>query len=186
MVPLTALWLPVLLAGVLVFVASSIIHMVLGYHASDWRRPPSEDALLDALRPLNLPPGDYGAPRPDSMAQMSTPEFKAKLARGPRVLLRVMGPVRSMGQNLVLWFIYSIVVAVFAGYLAGATLAPGVPYLVVFRVTGTVAFAAYALALWQHWIWYSQSTSYTLKATGDSLLYALLTAGVFGWLWPQA
>lgn len=185
MVPLTALWLPVLLAAVLVFLASSLVHMVLGYHANDFRKAPSEDALLEALRPLGLPPGDYAAPRPDSTAQMNTPEFKVRQERGPRVLLRVMGPVRSMGRSLVLWFIYSIVVAVFAGYLAGATLAPGAPYLVVFRVTGTVAFAAYALALWQHWIWYSQSTSYTLKATGDSLLYALLTAGAFGWLWPR-
>jgi hypothetical protein len=186
MVPLTALWLPILLAAVLVFIASSVIHMVLGYHADDWRKVPSEDALLNALRPLRIPAGDYAAPRPDSMAQMGTPEFKAKLEKGPRVMLTVMGPVRSMNQNLALWFVYSIVISVFAGYLAGATLAPGAPYLVVFRVTGTVAFAAYALALWQHWIWYSKSLGYTLKATMDGLLYALLTAGTFGWLWPRA
>ena len=186
MVPLAALWLPILLAAVLVFLASSLVHMVLGYHANDWRKVPAEDALLESLRALKLPAGDYVAPRPDSMAQMNTPEFKAKVERGPRVMLTVMGPVRSMGQNLVLWFIYSIVVAVFAGYLAGATLAPGAPYLVVFRVTGTVAFAAYALALWQSWIWFSRSLGYTLKSTMDGLLYALLTAGAFGWLWPKA
>jgi hypothetical protein len=186
MVPLTALWLPILLAAVLVFLASSLVHMVLGYHANDWRRVPSEDALLESLRALKIPPGDYVAPRPDSMAQMNTPEFKAKAERGPRVMLTVMGPVRSMAQNLALWFIYSVVIAIFAGYLAGATLAPGAAYLVVFRVTGTVAFAAYALGLWQHWIWYSRNTGYMLKATMDSLLYALLTAGAFGWLWPKA
>jgi len=32
MVSLAALWLPILLAAVFVFIASSIIHMVLPYH----------------------------------------------------------------------------------------------------------------------------------------------------------
>jgi hypothetical protein len=184
MVSLTALWIPILLAAVLVFLVSSLIHMVLGYHASDWKRFPSEDAVLDALRPLKLPAGDYVAPRPDSMAQMSTPEFKAKIERGPRVLVTVMGPAVPMSRNLALWFVYAIVIAAFAGYVGSRTLAPGTPYLRVFQVTGTVAFAGYALALWQSWIWYSKSLGYTLKATCDGLVYALLTAGAFGWLWP--
>jgi hypothetical protein len=54
----------------------------------------------------------------------------------------------------------------------------------VFRLTSTVAFAGYALALWQGWIWYSRSIRYTLLSTLDGLIYALLTGGVFGWLWP--
>ena len=37
MIPLTTLWLPILLSAVIVFFASSIMHMVLSYHKSDYR-----------------------------------------------------------------------------------------------------------------------------------------------------
>ena len=36
MVGLAALWLPILLSAVIVFVASSLIHMVSGWHKSDY------------------------------------------------------------------------------------------------------------------------------------------------------
>ena len=143
-----------------------------------------EDGVLDALRPFALKAGDYVAPRSGSMAEMSSPEFKAKVEKGPRVMITVMGPASSMLRGLTLWFVYSLVVAVFAAYVAGITLPPGAPYLLVFRVTSTVTFAGYALALWQGWIWYSRGLSYTLKSTFDGLVYALLTGGVFAWLWP--
>lgn len=185
MVSLTALWLPILLSAAIVFVASSIIHMLLGYHNSDWSSLDREDGVLDALRPFALKEGDYVAPRPKSMADLNTPEFKAKVEKGPRIMLTVMGPSSgSMLKSLFLWFIYSLVIGIFAAYVAGMTLAPGADYMDVFRITSTVAFAGYALALWQSWIWYARGLASTLKTTFDGLVYALLTGGVFGWLWP--
>ena len=86
---------------------------------------------------------------------------------------------------LTLWFIYCVVVAKFAAYVAGLALAPGAPYMTVFRITGTVAFAGYALALAQHSIWYQRSWMTTARSMFDGLVYALLTAGTFGWLWPE-
>jgi len=184
MVTLTALWLPVLVSAVVVFVASSIIHMATPWHAGDFKRLAAEDAVLDAIRTFDLAQGDYVAPLPGGMAEMSSPEFKAKLERGPRVMLAVLGPPTSMTRNLALWFVYLVVVAIFAAYAAGLTLAPGAPYMIVFRVTSTLAFAGYALALWQSWIWYARGLGYTVRTTIDGLVYALLTGGVFGWLWP--
>src|SRR5262245_37977225 len=162
MVSLTALWLPILLSAVLAFVASTISHMVVGWHAADWKKFSSEDAVLDALRPFNFAPGDYAAPRPSSMAEANTPEFKAKAARGPLVLLTVLASPGSMARSLALWFVFLIVVSAFAGYVAGISIAPGAAYLTVFRVTSTVAFAGYALALWPNWIWYSKSLGYSI------------------------
>ena len=184
MVSLASLWLPILLSAVIVFIASSVIHMLLGYHATDWKRFPSEDAALDALRQLDLSPGDYGAPMASSMTEMSTPEYKAKLEKGPRVLMTIISPSSTMPRSLVLWFVYSIVVSLLAAYVASAALAAGAAYMEVFRLTSTVAFAGYALALWQDWIWYSRSFGSRLKSTLDGLIYALLTGGIFGWLWP--
>jgi hypothetical protein len=183
MVSLADLWLPILLSAVLVFVASSVFHMLLGWHRSNFKKFAAEDAVMDALRPFNLAPGDYVAPLPDSMAHVSSPEFKAKMARGPKISLTVLGD-NSMGRNLVVWFLYCVIVALFAAYVAVLALPVGAPYMTVFRVTSTVAFAGDALALWQSWIWYSRGLGVTVRSTIDGLVYALLTGGSFGWLWP--
>ena len=183
MVSLADLWLPILLSAVLVFVASSVIHMLLPWHNQDFKKLASEDAVMDALRPFDLAPGTYVAPRPDSMAQMSSPEFKAKLARGPQFSLTVLRD-SSIARNLALWFVYGVVVATFAAYVASLTLPAATPYMTVFRVTSTVTFASYVLALWHNWIWYSTGLGATLRSTVDGLFYALLTGGAFGWLWP--
>jgi hypothetical protein len=184
MVSLVDLWLPILLSAVLVFVASSVIHMVLHqWHSKDFKRFAAEDAVMDALRPFNLGPGDYAAPVPESMAHMSSPEFKAKLQRGPSFALTVLTN-NSIPRSLVKWFVYSVVVGLFAAYVASLALPRGASYMTVFRVTSTVAFAGYVLALWQNWIWYSRGLGYTVRTTIDGLLYGLLTGGAFGWLWP--
>jgi hypothetical protein len=184
MVSLTALWLPILLSAVAVFIASSIIHMALPWHSKDFKSFPAEDGVLDAMRPFNLAPGQYVAPRPESMAHMSSPEFKAKVARGPRLAVTVLSASNGMGRNLVLWFVYGIVIGVFAAYVAGLTLGPGAEYMTVFRITSTVTFAAYGLALWHNVIWYSSGFGATVRSTIDALVYGLVTGGVFGWLWP--
>jgi hypothetical protein len=94
------------------------------------------------------------------------------------------GPI-AMGKYLVQWFVYSIVVGFFAAYVAAHARPPGTPYPTVFRIVGCTAFAGYALALWQMSIWYHRKWSTTIKTTIDGLIYALLTGGTFGWLWPH-
>lgn len=185
MVALSSLWLPILLSAVAVFLASSIIHMATPWHAGDFRAVPNEDAVANALRPFAIPPGDYAMPRPASSKDMSSPEFLEKMRRGPVMVLTVQanGPT-AMGRSLVLWFVFCLVVSLFAAYLAGATLQPGTPYLAVFRVAGATAFVGYALGLWPATIWYKRSTGSAVRSTVDGLVYGLLTGGVFGWLWP--
>jgi hypothetical protein len=100
------LWLPLLIASVIVFVASSIIHMALPWHKSDYPKIPSEDKVMDSLRPLAIPPGDYMVPRCASQKDMRTPEFQEKLKQGPVMVVTVLpGGGFSMGRNLALWFL---------------------------------------------------------------------------------
>ncbi len=185
MTPLAALWLPILLSAVFVFVVSSIIHMAPLWHRTDYPAPPDQDRIMDALRPFAIPPGDYMVPRAADMKAMSTPEFTAKMERGPVVMLTVLpnGP-GSMGRSLGLWFVYALVVGLFAAYIAGRALPPGVEYLSAFRMAGASAFLGYALALAQMSIWYRRSWSLTIKAMLDGFIYALVVGGTFGWLWP--
>lgn len=185
MVPLTSLWLPILLSAVFVFVASSIIHMVLTYHRSDYRPLPSEDQVMAALRPFRIPPGDYFVPHASSPAAMKSPAFAEKINKGPVALMTVMptGPF-NMGTQLLQWFVYCAVISLFAGYLASRALGPGAEYLDVSQIASTAAFMGYGLGLWQHSIWFRKSWASTLRSNIDALIYGLLTGGTFGWLWP--
>jgi hypothetical protein len=186
MVPISSLWLPILLSAVLVFIASSIIHMVLPYHRSDYRKVPAEDEVMEALRKFNIPPGDYVVPCPDGPAGMSKPEFLAKREKGPILIMTLLrGGKINMGPQLFQWFLFSVVVSLVAAYIAGRALGPGADYLKVFRFAGVAAFAGYALGYWPNSIWYKRAWSTTIKVTFDGLVYAMLTAGSFGWLWPR-
>jgi hypothetical protein len=186
MTGLSALWLPILLSAVAVFVASSIIHMATPWHKSDYPKVPNEDRVMDALRPLAIPPGDYMVPRASSSQEMRSPEFLERLKKGPVLVMTVLPSGEfGMARSLVLWFLFAVVVGIFAGYIAGRALPPGAEYLAVFRFAGATAFIGYSLALWQMSIWYRRALGTTIRSTIDGLVYAGLTAGMFGWLWPR-
>ena len=186
MVSLVSLWLPILLSAVVVFAASSVIHMGPFWHRGDYPRMPREEDAMNALRPLAIPPGDYFIPRADGMKDMRTAEFKEKLNKGPVAVITVMpNGMFSMNRNLAQWFVFLIVVGIFAAYIAGRTLPPGTPYMRVFQIVSATAFVAYSLALCELSIWYRRAWSLTLKSAFDGLIYGLLTGGVFGWLWPR-
>jgi len=186
MVPVMSLWLPILVSAVLAFLASFLFHMVLSYHRSDHARVPDEDGVQDALRKFDIPPGDYMIPCAGSPEGMKTPEFQEKVKKGPIVVMTIMrGSAMNMGPSLAQWFVYLLVVGALAAYVTGRALGPGAPYLSVFRFAGCTAFIGYTVALWQNSIWYKQKWSTTIKNTFDGLAYGLLTAGVFGWLWPR-
>jgi hypothetical protein len=177
--------MPILISSVLVFFASWVIHMLLPYHRSDSAGLPAEEEVRESLGKLNIPPGDYFIPHGDGPKAMSDPAFIEKMKQGPVAVMTVMknGPP-AMGASLVQWFIYCLVVGVLSAYVAGTALPAGVHYLKVFQLAGCTAFIAYSVALAQNSIWYSRKWSSTLKSMFDGLVYALLTAGVFGWLWP--
>jgi len=186
MTSLTALWLPILVSAIIVFVASSIIHMATPWHKADYQKIPNEDQAMEALRPFAIAPGDYMVPNCSDMKEMKSAAFIEKREKGPVMIATVLpnGPV-AIGASLAQWFIYSLVVSFFAAYVAAHALPVGARYSQVFRFAGVTAFVGYALALWQMSIWYRRSWGTTLRSTIDGLIYALLTAGTFGWLWPR-
>lgn len=184
MVPLTELWLPIVLSAVIVFIASSIMHMMLKYHGSDYQKLPNEDAAREALR--GTKPGFYTFPHCKDMKEMQKPEHMEKLKAGPVGTVTIIpnGPP-NMGKFLGQWFVYLLFVAFMSAYLAGRVLPSGTHYLQVFRVVGTTAFMGYAVAHLADMVWRGRPLSMTVKDLIDGLVYALLTAGTFGWLWPR-
>jgi hypothetical protein len=182
----TVLLLASLLSAVLVFLVSSIIHMATPWHASDFQKIPDETGVMAALRPFKLAPGSYVMPRPSSMKDLGSPEFKEKHRLGPSAMLHVLpGGETGMGRQLALWFLYSALVALMAGFITSRGVGPGAPFFGVLKFVGAIAFLGYAVGLWQEWIWYSRSWVVTLKSTIDGAIYGALTGLAYAWLWPK-
>jgi hypothetical protein len=185
-VSFSQLWVPILLSAVCVFLASSLIHMVVKWHASDYRALPNEDEVRAAIRKGNPAPGQYVLPHCSDMKDMGKPDMKQKYEEGPVGFL-VINPsgMPAMGAALGKWFVFTVLVAFTAAYLASRTLAPGTHYLQVFRVVGAVSFLAYGFGSIPMGIWMGKPWSSVIKDLADALIYGLLSAGVFGWLWPR-
>jgi hypothetical protein len=182
-VSLMSLWLPILLSAVVVFIASSVVWMVVQYHNSDWKKLPDEEGARAALR--GAAPGQYSVPHAASSADRNNPEWQQKYKDGPAAMLYVVphGSL-AMGKQLTQWFVYCLVVSFLVAYLTSVALPAGTEYLHVFRISGTVAVLTYAGAAPMRAIWFGSTWSSAIKDTLDGLIYGLLTAGVFGWLWP--
>ena len=179
------LWKPILLSGFAVFMMSAIVWTALPHHKKEFAALPDEDAVLKALRAGNPAPGLYNLPHMESQAEMNSPEGKAKLGAGRTALITVMpGGMPPMGPMMAKSFVANVIVAIFVAYVGWHTLPMGTEYLQVFRITGTVTFMAYALATIPESIWFGRPWSAYLLGAFDALLYALIAAGIFGWLWP--
>jgi len=185
MTSLTSLWLPILLSAVFVFVMSSLLHMVLPWHRTDYSKVPNEDAVSAALRGFSIPPGDYMMPRPDSRAEMASPEFAEKVKKGPMVVMTVMPAGMSMAGNLAQWFGFLVVVSLFAAYITSRTVGAGAASMRVVQLAAATAFVAYGVGLWPMSIWYRRSWGTTFKSTVDGLIYGLITGATLAWLWPK-
>ena len=188
-VSLGALWLPVLLAAVLSFAGSAIVWTVLHYHDGDWKLVPDEGAFLEALRKAGLATGQYMFPHMDPKAADKKAQQKVweeRCAQGPVGVVFLGKPGRlNMGKTMGQMVLYFLVVSFFIAYIASHALPHGAAYLKVFQVVGATAFVAYGSAQFVDSIWFYRSWRSTWLNVLDALIYACLTAGTFGWLWPR-
>lgn len=184
MVVLTSLWLPILLSAVAIFFASWVLNAALPWHRPDWTGVPNEEPLLAALRGANLSPGQYVFPRAMTSEGMKEEGAAERLKEGPVGFVTMYaGPV-NMGKALSFHFLYNVAVLFAVAYVASRTVSAGADYLAVFRIVGTVGFLAFSAAEIPHSVWFGRRWMSTWKYVIDGLIYGLLAAGFFGWLWP--
>jgi len=184
MVSLEQLWIPILLAAVLVFVMSSLIHMVFKWHNSEYHGVANEDEVRRVLR--GNAPGQYTIPYCSDMKDMKKPDVQQKFTEGPVGMLALMRPgPPTMGPMLGMWFALNVVIAIVAGYLACKTVPIGASFLAVARVVSLTTFLAYAGGSVSHAIWMGKPWSAAAKEVLDAFIYGLVTAIAFGWLWPR-
>lgn len=185
MVSLMSLLIPILVSAVVVFIASFLLHTLIPFHKNDYRKVAREDEFLEAIRGFNIPAGDYVVPHADGPAAMKDPAFLEKRAKGPTIIMTLApGAPPTMAPQLTKWFIYCAAVSLFAAYVTSRALAPGAEYMDVFQLVGTTTFMGYSLGLLQNSIWFMKNFGATFRLMIDGLAYAMLTAGVFGWMWP--
>ena len=181
-----SLWWVVILAAVAIWIASSVVWMVLPHHKSDFGKLPDEDAAMAGIG-AGAAPGQYRFPYCASMEDTKTEAFQEKQAKGPVGMLTLMPPGPfNMGKTMVTWFAYTLLVSFVVAYVARMTLMPGEECMKVFRVTTTVAFVAYSLQPLPDAIWMGRPWSTAFKTVCDGLAYALITGGIFCWAWPDA
>ncbi len=183
MVPLTALWLPILVSAVIVFIGSTLLWMALPFwHGRDYKRLPDEKPFVDGAK--SLASGQYIFPWMDW--KNATPEKKAEIATLPGGYMIIRNPnAFSFPKALLLHFLSAVLVSVFVAYLTGHALAAGTHYLTVFRIAGTAGVLGWAFGNFGDSIWYGKPWIVTIKQSIDGLAYGLLIGGTFGWLWPR-
>lgn len=187
MVHLTQLWLPILLAAVFVFIASSILHMVIPIHKGDFKKMPGEERILAEMRTAGVQPGLYMFPGSESMKDCGSPEFIEKCKKGPVGFVTVIpSGAPGMGKNLLQWFIYCVGISVLVAFLAAHVVSTGAAGKAVFHVTALAAVLGYAMGVFPESIWKGQKWSITLKFVFDGVVYGVVTGATFMWLWPAA
>ena len=185
--PIGSLWLPVIVSAVVIFVASSIIHMALKYHKADHKPLPNEDMVREALGRAGLPPGLYMTPHCADHAEMKNPAKLDQFTKGPVALITALPKgMPNMGKHLGLWFAFCLLVSFTAAYVARMVLQPGEPGMLACRLTGTVAFAGYGLSQISDSIWKGQPWGNTFRHLLDAVIYSVLTGVTFMYLWPAA
>jgi len=186
-ISLLQLWMPIILGTALAWIASGLIHMVIKYHNSDYQQVSNEDEVLAAIRNGSPGLGIHSLPYCVDMSEMGKPEMQEKFAKGPVAFLTVFpNGMPPMGKLMAQQISYFLIGSLLIAYCATLVLSPGAEYMTVFRFVSTVGFLTFGWANIPLSIWFGHQWSTTAKYLLDALIYGLVIAGCFAWLWPAA
>jgi len=183
---LTQLWMPILVTAVLIFFASSLIHMVFQWHNSDYRKLGNEDEVRAAVRAGSPTPGQYILPHCSHMKEMGGEAMQQKFREGPVGILTIKASgTPGMGKALGSWFVFCLAVAAFAACLTMGAFPAGREYgHRAGHLAGMISFLTYFGGSVQMAIWMGKPWGAVGKDLLDSLIYGVISAAVFMWLWP--
>ncbi len=184
------LWLPILLSGVAVWVASALAWMAIGHHRKDRDPIPGgkEREFMDTIKRLNIPPGNYGFPdfcqHHDLPPKERKEAMKALYNTRPMGMLRVWGEV-NMGVNMFLTFLFYLITSMVIAFLAAGALPHGASFATVFHLCSLAGILAYCFATFPGDLWYQLKHRAMLMCWIDGIIFGLITGLIFAWLWPR-
>ena len=179
---LIALWMPIVGSTVAVWIASFVLWTIAPHHKPDYKKLPGEDEFLETVRNSGARPGMYMFPWCDWKEKDA--EAVERYKRGPNGYINIWPGAPSMGRNMILTVVFLLVVNIFIAYVLSQVFEgrANVEYLHVFQVVGTVGIMAYCFGSILHDIWFGKPLRAMVMDFVDGVVYALLTAGIFGWL----
>lgn len=184
-ISLLQLWLPILVGTFLAWMASGLIHMLLKYHNADYQPLANEDEVMDAVRNGSPAQGMHNFPYCVDMNEMKDPAVQERFANGPVGFVTVLpNGMPPMGKLMVQQIAFFLIGCLLIAYCAALALEPGAQYMTVFRFVATVGFLTFGWAVIPFSIWYGHLWSTTARYLLDALIYGLVVAGSFAWLWP--
>ncbi|WP_343989457.1 hypothetical protein [Kangiella japonica] len=179
------LWLAIILSGLFAWIASAIIHMVIKYHNSDYKRLSDENAVSDSLSKSADKAGLYTLPHCADFNEMNDPAVQARFKKGPVAIVTIFEKgLPPMGKLLSLQFLYFVIGSFLIGYIGTIGLAPGATTLEIFKLLFVTGFICYGWASIPYSIWFGHPWLVTIKYLIDSVIYSVVTAATFCWFWP--
>lgn len=184
-ISLLQLWMPILLGTVLAWIASAVIHVAIKFHNSDYQQLDNEDEVMSAVRNASPQLGVHTFPFCIDMNEMKKESVQEKFAKGPVGMLTIfpdgMPPMgKLMAQQISFFLLGCLLIA----YCATLALEPGAEYMTVFRFVAVVGFLTFGWGVIPFSIWFGHLWSMTAKYLVDALVYGVVVAGSFAWLWP--
>jgi hypothetical protein len=185
-VSVTELWLAILLAGLLCWVASALIHMLFKYHNADYKALSNEGTVSAALAHKSHVPALYTLPYCSDMKAMGEEPMQKKFKNGPVAMITIMPKgMPPMGKLLTQQIFFFIFGSFLIGYLASISIAVNTDFMVVFRQVFIASFLTYGWAQIPCSIWMGQPWSNCVRYLLDALIYAVVTATTLAFLWPN-
>lgn len=187
----TELWLPILVSAVAVWVAGAVIWMALPHHKKDMAELPNPKEVIEQIRAMGLPPGNYAFPGGGCGKEaMKDPEVQRCWKEGPLGILSLWKTPPKMGPSMIGTFCVNLAVSITIGYLAWVALGsavveggPRLTFLSVFQVTGTAGILAYGFSHIPSALWFGASKRAIAMNIIDGVVYGLITGAIFAWLW---
>ncbi len=181
------LWLPIVLGTLFAWITSALLHMLVKHHNSDYQRLTNEDEVMDAVRNGSPSVGIHTYPYCIDMNEMKDEAVQERFKKGPVGLLTVLpNGMPNMGKLVSQQIGYFLVGCFLIAYCTTLALEPGAPYMTVFRFVASVGFLAFGWGVIPFSIWFGHMWTMTAKYLLDALIYGLIVAGTFAWLWPAA
>lgn len=187
---LLALWLPILLSAVGVWIVAAIVWMALPHHKRDFIAIPhtdggGEEAFMEAVRTLGIKPGNYVFPDFRGREAMKSQRVQKALSEGPVGHLSLWPTPLTMGGKMIGTFVVYLMVSILVAYLASITLPKPAAFARVFQVVGTAGILAYSFSFIPNAIWFGSYRRTIIASIIDGIVFGLITGAIFAWRWPH-
>lgn len=181
------LWLAILLSGSFAWIASALIHMVVKYHNSDYKKLNNEAEVAKAIDSGKSGVGFYTLPHCADFKEMEDPKVQQQFKDGPVAMVTIMpNGLPPMGKLLTQQLLFFVLGSLLIGYVGTLGLVGSSASVDIFRMLFVTGFICYGWAAIPYSIWFGHPWSVTVKYLIDAAIYSAVTALTFVWLWPTA